>query len=205
MIHVQKSGVINVNLFFGLSCSLWTKNMICFFLKLPFWVQHSYFRKEGEGGVMVSGLKKFTDPVSLLRFLDPLGNWPCDAMWRHVTGRHTYPGLSITTTKCCDAKSVNSVVHKHHVPTQSRTTPLHCPPVTRNPPPAAWNPDSLERRHEIDIWCRTRVTLRKDVRPNARCYSVFKMSPDPDWSPCFDKGLHENSIFTKYSAYQNPS
>ena len=43
-----------------------------FFLKLPFLVQYSYFMKEGERGVMVSGLKKSTDPVSLLRFLEPL-------------------------------------------------------------------------------------------------------------------------------------
>ena len=54
--------------------------MICFFLKLAFLVQHSYFRKE-EGGVMVSGLKKFTDLVSLLRFLDPLDCFPTFTMW----------------------------------------------------------------------------------------------------------------------------
>jgi hypothetical protein len=44
-----------------------------FFLKFPFLAQHCYFRKEGGGvGVMDSGLKKFTNPVLLLRFLDPL-------------------------------------------------------------------------------------------------------------------------------------
>ncbi|KIJ96725.1 hypothetical protein K443DRAFT_274273 [Laccaria amethystina LaAM-08-1] len=43
-----------------------------FFLELPFLVRHTYFRKEGEGGVIYSGLKNFTDPVLILRSLGPL-------------------------------------------------------------------------------------------------------------------------------------
>jgi hypothetical protein len=42
-----------------------------FFLELPFSVRHIYFRKEGEGGVIHSGLKKFTNPVLILRSLGP--------------------------------------------------------------------------------------------------------------------------------------
>ena len=37
---------------------------------------------------MVSGLKKFTDPVSLLRFLDPLGHWQ---------GRENPPTVTLVT------------------------------------------------------------------------------------------------------------
>ena len=43
-----------------------------FFLELPFVVRHIYFRKEGGGGVMYSTLIKITDPVLILRSLDPL-------------------------------------------------------------------------------------------------------------------------------------
>jgi len=48
-----------------------------FFLELPFWVQHIPFWgvREG-GGVPLKCLKKFTDPVSFLRSLGPLG-WYC--------------------------------------------------------------------------------------------------------------------------------
>ena len=43
-----------------------------FFVKLPFLVQHTYFRKEGEGGGHTQWLKKFYRPRVVVKILTPL-------------------------------------------------------------------------------------------------------------------------------------
>ena len=52
-----------------------------FFLELPFWVWHIPFW--GVGGVPSKCLKKFTDPMSFLRSLGPLG--PISSTMSHIT------------------------------------------------------------------------------------------------------------------------